>query len=106
MRDYLLASPCALQTGEHIAAFMEAVSAWSLEKGELLQIVNERPETVAELDCIVEEMDTRFDESVQAEILATIKRHLPPKPREDGAAIPAADVDMAVVAASGGAKAQ
>jgi len=59
---------------------MEAVSAWSLEKGELLQIINERPETIAELDCIVEEMDTRFNEDVQNEILATVKQHLPSKP--------------------------
>ncbi|KAI5849799.1 RNA polymerase Rpb4-domain-containing protein [Tricharina praecox] len=80
VRDYLLVSPCASQTDGQISTFMEAVSAWPLEKGELLQIVNERPETIAELDCIVEEMDTRFDESVQVEILATVKRLLPPKP--------------------------
>jgi hypothetical protein len=61
---------------------MQAISGYSLEKGELLQIINERPTTVAELDCIVEEMDTRFSDEQGQEILAIVIAHLPPRPKE------------------------
>jgi hypothetical protein len=82
VRDYLLASPCANQTDEKIQSFMQAISGYSLEKGELLQIINERPTTVAELDCIIEEMDTRFSDEQGQEILAIVIEHLPPRPKE------------------------
>lgn len=45
-------------------------------------MINERPETVAELDCIVEEMDTRFSEEQGGEILGIVLSKLPPKPKE------------------------
>ncbi|KAA8910035.1 HRDC-like protein [Sphaerosporella brunnea] len=83
VRDYLLASPCANQTDENIQAFMRAVSAYPLEKGELLQIINERPTTVAELDCIIEEMDARFSDDQGQDILAVVVQHLPPRPKEE-----------------------
>ena len=62
---------------------MTAISKFPLEKGEMLQMVNERPETTAELDCIVEEMDTRFNEDEVAEMLSVVLKHLPAKPKED-----------------------
>jgi hypothetical protein len=61
---------------------MQAISGYSLEKGELLQIINERPTTVAELDCIIEEMDTRFSDEQGQEILAIVIAQLPPRPKE------------------------
>jgi hypothetical protein len=61
---------------------MQAISGYSLEKGELLQIINERPTTVAELDCIIEEMDTRFSDEQGQEILAIVIAQLPPSPKE------------------------
>jgi hypothetical protein len=61
---------------------MQAISGYPLEKGELLQIINERPTTVAELDCIIEEMDTRFSDEQGLEILAIVTEHLPPRPKE------------------------
>jgi hypothetical protein len=82
VRDYLLASPCANQTDENIQSFMQAISGYSLEKSEVLQIINERPTTVAELDCIIEEMDTRFSDEQGQEILAIVIEHLPPRPKE------------------------
>ncbi|KAF8243088.1 hypothetical protein K440DRAFT_614670 [Wilcoxina mikolae CBS 423.85] len=84
VRDYLSHSPCALQTPEHISAFMTAIAPYALEKGELLQIVNERPETVAELDCIIEEMEARFEEVKVQEILEVVKSTLPRRPKEAG----------------------
>jgi DNA-directed RNA polymerase subunit F len=83
VREYLSHSPCALQTPEHISAFMSAIAPFALEKGELLQIINERPETIAELDCIVEEMETRFDEEKIEKILEVVKSTLPKRPKEE-----------------------
>lgn len=60
---------------------MASLAPYSLEKAELLQIINERPDSIAELDCIVEEMDNRFDEDTQAVILEKIKEVLPKKPK-------------------------
>lgn len=61
---------------------MAASAKYALEKAELLQIINERPDSIAELDCIIEEMDTRFEEATQQEMLATVKQCLPAKPKE------------------------
>lgn len=61
---------------------MGAISKFSLEKAELLMMVNSRPSSIAELDCIVEEMDTRFSEEETHEMLGIIKRNLPPAPVE------------------------
>ena len=80
VREYLEQSPCAEQSEAHIATFMDGMAAYKLEKGELLQIVNERPETVAELDCIVEEMDPRFTEDQIEAMLQVVRRSLPPRP--------------------------
>lgn len=60
---------------------MASLAPYSLEKAELLQIINERPDSVAELDCIVEEMDNRFDDDTQAVILEKIKEVIPAKPK-------------------------
>jgi DNA-directed RNA polymerase subunit F len=62
---------------------MSAIAPFALEKGELLQIINERPETIAELDCIVEEMETRFDEEKIEKILEVVKSTLPKRPKEE-----------------------
>jgi len=64
---------------------MSAIAPFALEKGELLQIINERPETIAELDCIVEEMETRFDEEKIEKILEVVKSTLPKRPKEEEA---------------------
>jgi hypothetical protein len=53
-----------------------------LEKAELLQIINERPETIAELDCIVEEMDARFTEEESERMVSIIRNKLPRRKAE------------------------
>lgn len=83
MRDYLMHTPCANQTDAHVAGFMGAAAKFALTKGEAMMVVNERPETVAELDCIIEEMDARFAEDEQTEILGIVLSKLPPKPKEE-----------------------
>lgn len=82
MKDYLSTTPAATQTQEAIDNFMGAISKFSLEKAELLMMVNSRPSSIAELDCIVEEMDTRFSEGETHEMLGIVKRNLPPAPVE------------------------
>ncbi|KAF8537345.1 RNA polymerase II [Trichophaea hybrida] len=84
VRDYLSHSPCALQTPKHISTFMAAMAPYALEKGELLQILNERPETIAELDCIIEEMEARFEEVKVQGILDVVNSTLPRRPKEMG----------------------
>ncbi len=53
-------------------------------------IINQRPSSVAELDCLIEEMDQRFPgDEKQEQMLEIVKTHLPPPPR----LAQAADVD-------------
>lgn len=61
---------------------MRAISKFPLEKAELLMMVNSRPSSIAELDCIVEEMDTRFNEEETAKMLEIVKTNLLPAPLE------------------------
>lgn len=44
----------------------------------MLMIYNLRPKSLAELDTIMEELDTRYDEAKQEELLAIIKEWLGP----------------------------
>lgn len=64
---------------------MTALGPFALEKAELLNIVNERPATVPELDCVVEEMDQRFSDDDAQRMLEIIKRELPEPPRVEAA---------------------
>lgn len=84
MKDYLSTTPAATQSQSAIDNFMSAISKFPLEKAELLMMVNSRPSSIAELDCIVEEMDTRFSEGETTEMLEIVKRNLPPAPTEGG----------------------
>ncbi|PUU80066.1 RNA polymerase II, partial [Tuber borchii] len=76
VRDYLQTTPAATQSEKAISDFMEGISAFTLEKAELLMMVNSRPSSIAELDCIVEEMDQRFIEDEPAKMLKIIKMNL------------------------------
>lgn len=81
MKEYLSATAAGTQTLEDIDNLMASLAPYPLEKAELLQIINERPDSVAELDCIIEEMDNRFDEDTQMVILEKIKEMIPAKPK-------------------------
>lgn len=85
MKDYLSTTPAATQSQSTIDNFISAISKFPLEKAELLMMVNSRPSSIAELDCIVEEMDTRFSEGETAEMLEVVKTNLPPAPAERNA---------------------
>lgn len=55
---------------------MEALRQYGLTKPELIQIINLRPDNIGVLDTIIEEMDQRYTEDEQQEILAKVKREL------------------------------
>ncbi|KAH0612589.1 uncharacterized protein H6S33_008969 [Morchella sextelata] len=82
VKDYLSTTPAATQTQKDIDNFMSSVSKFALEKAELLMIINSRPSSIAELDCLVEEMDARFDDQGAQELLRIVKTTLPAGPAE------------------------
>jgi len=51
-----------------------------MEKGEVLQIFNHRPASLIELALYVEELDSRFEEHQQQEMLDAIGRNLRSEP--------------------------
>ncbi|KAI9874301.1 MAG: hypothetical protein M1830_009902 [Pleopsidium flavum] len=55
-----------------IQTLMQALQPYDLTKAELLMIINLRPDNAGVLDCIVEELDQRFSEEVQEEMLRVV----------------------------------
>ncbi|KAB2578693.1 hypothetical protein DIS24_g3096 [Lasiodiplodia hormozganensis] len=64
-------------------------AGFEIEKAEMLMIFNLRPKSLAELDTIMEELDGRYDETKQEELLAIVRECL--GPLDDGEAEPAQD---------------
>lgn len=61
------------------ALFTRAKAAgFAIEKAELLMVFNLRPKSLAELDTIMEELDSRYDEARQEELLAIVRDCLGP----------------------------
>ncbi|KAK3082255.1 hypothetical protein LTS18_007811, partial [Coniosporium uncinatum] len=56
------------------------VGQFDMEKGEVLQIFNHRPASLIELALYVEELDSRFEEHQQQEMLDAIGRNLRSEP--------------------------
>ncbi|KAL8571889.1 hypothetical protein ACOMHN_011481 [Nucella lapillus] len=85
---YLENTPCALQTPEHIAPFMQAVAKFKLTKAEKLQLMNSRPSTMVEMHLMVEESEERFanDEDMERlkdAVVSTLPGPEPPSPEEE-----------------------
>lgn len=76
MKEYLLQTPAKSQTEEQVKQLFEELAPYKLEKAELLMVLNEVPRGVAELDCVVEEMESRFGEEEVGGMLEIIKRVL------------------------------
>ncbi|EKG11988.1 RNA polymerase II Rpb4 [Macrophomina phaseolina MS6] len=53
-------------------------AGFEIEKAEMLMIFNLRPKSLAELDTIMEELDSRYDEAKQEELLAIVSECLGP----------------------------
>lgn len=81
MKDYLETTAAKTHTVQDIDNLMASLAPYNIEKAELLQIINERPNSIVELDSIIEEMDLRFDDDTQMIILKTIRHIIPLKPK-------------------------
>lgn len=78
---YLERTPCALQTPEHVAAFMHAMKDFELTKAEKLQLLNNRPTSMVEMYLMVEETEERMTEEQMSQLMNAIVTHLPgPEP--------------------------
>ena len=79
--DYLQARPSPLAypasyTQKTIRDLFAALQEYDLTKAEFMMIINLRPETVAVLDAVVEELDARFTAQQQTDILLVIAQVL------------------------------
>ncbi|XP_054720611.1 LOW QUALITY PROTEIN: DNA-directed RNA polymerase III subunit RPC9-like [Uloborus diversus] len=90
---YLEEMPCATQNAESVQTFLTAISAYSLTKGEKLQLLNLRPTSLVEVQLLIEESEERFTEDQMNEILAVISDTLPPAPNSESQAPSEADYD-------------
>ncbi|KAI3323925.1 HRDC-like protein [Xylariaceae sp. AK1471] len=52
-----------------IPVLLERLSPYNITKGECIMVVNLRPTTIAALNAVLEDMEGRFDEQKQEEIL-------------------------------------
>ncbi|KAI9885073.1 MAG: hypothetical protein M1823_003128 [Watsoniomyces obsoletus] len=81
LMDYFRASPSPLAypttyTPMTIRNLFGALRPYDLTKAEMMMLLNLRPNTVALLDVVIEELDARFSEEQQAEIMQIIVRVL------------------------------
>ncbi|CAG9979266.1 unnamed protein product [Clonostachys byssicola] len=101
--DWLRLAPSPLsQTpttyhADSIPTLLERLRPYDLTKGELIMILNLRPCSVPALNTTIEDMEVRFTEDQQMEILTIITEVLgqfdPPEETEDAEAV--ADTSMA-----------
>ncbi|KAI9801472.1 MAG: hypothetical protein M1833_002704 [Piccolia ochrophora] len=77
LTDYLQTSPSPLShpttyTSTTISSLLTALEPYHLTKAELLMILNIRPQSLGVLDTIIEEMEERFTNNQDEEILKII----------------------------------
>ncbi|KUI58647.1 DNA-directed RNA polymerase III subunit rpc9 [Cytospora mali] len=63
-----------------IGRLVERLRDYDLTKGEVIMILNVRPENIAILNCLVEDAESRFNEDQQNEMIAIIEEVLGPFP--------------------------
>ncbi|KAJ1835299.1 hypothetical protein LPJ63_001249 [Coemansia sp. RSA 2711] len=74
---WLEKTPCASQSPDQIVRLKEKLQGYKLMKGEILQIFNLRPQSLVELNLIVEECTERFTMDKLSELIALIVEELP-----------------------------
>ena len=81
---YLKDSPaCQIKPNQMIRFLNEIKDKFRLTKFEKLQIINHRPQTVVELQLLVEENEERFSEDAMQRLLDSVKQHLIDDQSED-----------------------
>lgn len=67
---------------EHVIDYLEEMKRFNLTKLEKLQILNQRPKSVVELQVLIEENEERFSEEAMDMILDIVGKTLPVKEDE------------------------
>ncbi|XP_031251837.1 DNA-directed RNA polymerase III subunit RPC9-like [Pistacia vera] len=80
--DYLVESGACNQTRESVNEFFEKCKKFKLAKAEMLNIINIRPSSLVEIDSVIEQSDTRFDEEQLEELVDLAVTLLPPHPNQ------------------------
>lgn len=81
---YLQDSPaCQVKPNQMIRFLNEIKDKFRLTKFEKLQIINHRPQTVVELQLLIEENEERFSEDAMQRLLDLVKQHLIDDQTED-----------------------
>lgn len=82
---HLETQPCAHHESEQIRDFLEAVKPFQLSQSEILQIVNQVPESAVELHLLIEECEERLSEEQIENVLELVRKNLskPAEPEED-----------------------
>ncbi|KAL3505981.1 hypothetical protein ACH5RR_031363 [Cinchona calisaya] len=79
--DYLEQTAASRQTRDTVNEFMEKCKIYDLAKAEILNIINIRPSSAAEIDPIIEECDARYGEKIEL-LVETVSDLLPPPPTQ------------------------
>ncbi|RWS20582.1 DNA-directed RNA polymerase III subunit RPC9-like isoform X2 [Leptotrombidium deliense] len=76
---YLEETPCKHQSAESVVNYLKVMKekAFRLTKAEKLQILNQRPSTLIEVQLLIEENEERFSEEALNEMLAVVEETLP-----------------------------
>ncbi|BFZ58898.1 hypothetical protein PYCC9005_005966 [Savitreella phatthalungensis] len=80
LKEYLDKSPCSLYKIEQMRSLLQQLKQWPLTKVEKLMIINQLPNCRAELEPLVDELDTRFDDDQVEELLGIIISTLGKRP--------------------------
>lgn len=81
---YLQDSPaCQIKPNQMVRFLNEIKDKFRLTKFEKLQIINHRPQTIVELQLLIEENEERFSEDAMQQLLDLVKQHLIDDQSED-----------------------
>ncbi|TRY64021.1 hypothetical protein TCAL_12603 [Tigriopus californicus] len=75
---HLETQPCAHHEAEQVKDFLEAIKPFQLSQSEVLQIVNQVPESTVELHLLIEECEERLSEEQIEAILELVRKNLGP----------------------------
>ncbi|CAG8812417.1 5001_t:CDS:2, partial [Racocetra persica] len=70
-------SPSSTQTPEQIEATLTNLKRYNLTKSEKLQLINLRPQSIADLELIIEDCEDRFEMDTLREMIYIIGSKLP-----------------------------
>lgn len=78
VRRYLESVSDSRMDLEIVPQLLQQLKRYKLTKNEKLQIINNRPSTLAQLTCLIEESEERFSDDTMNHLLNVLHEHLPP----------------------------